>query len=330
MQLTVLSNRRDIDSAIKQLTITLTRGARRFRRIVGWPSGREEHHVFWRPELGFWCLIREEQEKWWFGYGLEDPAHEDVLSMTVQINPTKSLSAFRTGACILSDSGGSRYLCHTGRLTKGYGPMKTGAFIRNYDGPLASVVDGNGTQIREVVLIGPVGSPDLLERIGAFVRSVRDFKDGKTSSRGSVEDHPANFLRSLEFSGRRAEYERQGTIQSKVQHGLVVNALLKLLRIGHRAERTALIDVGIVRSGAITHLFEVKTTLQSQSIYKALGQLFYHSSTVGSDPKKILVIPPRLSYRCSKCISDLGISIVVYRLVGGSVQFEGLTESIKT
>jgi hypothetical protein len=123
-----------------------------------------------------------------------------------------------------------------------------------------------------------------------------------------------------ESSGRRRGL-RKAEFDYVSYHGDIVDALQKE-REARKVEdkkvvNTKLIDLYVSVSGRKTEVFEVKTGIDRQSIYTAVGQLITHSGSLDASVRRFLVVPDgRIPDDLRKCIKTLGITVRRFRLEG--------------
>ena len=71
-------------------------------------------------------------------------------------------------------------------------------------------------------------------------------------------------------------------------------------------------------------MFEVKTAVDSTSIYTAVGQLMLNSAAESAAPRRVLVVPDRPKRRTGAALEALGIEVVTYRWRRDKPVFTGL------
>ena len=64
--------------------------------------------------------------------------------------------------------------------------------------------------------------------------------------------------------------------------------------------------------GEIETLFEVKTAIDTGSIYSAIGQLMFHGSNQNPSPKRVAVLPGIPNSETVKAFQRLSITILSY------------------
>lgn len=128
---------------------------------------------------------------------------------------------------------------------------------------------------------------------------------------------------SSEFSGNK-KIANKASVEFTTSHGLVVDNLKFFVENSIKnsfAYNTQKIDLAVEINGKLTHLYEVKTATDTQSIYTAVGQLFMHSAGT-TDAEKWIVLPsPIENAELIECLTILGISILQFKLQGDNCVF---------
>lgn len=141
--------------------------------------------------------------------------------------------------------------------------------------------------------------------------------DGKLEQKkkNEVKDSGGRYF-SSEFSGK-IKIKRKVPIEVNVVHGFVVDQL-KLFVEEHFNNSTVFntqkIDLAIDLDGKITTIFEVKTSIDTQSIYTAVGQLFMHGNGI-PDIRRVIVLPESLENGTTiNCLNELGIQVILFSI----------------
>ena len=133
---------------------------------------------------------------------------------------------------------------------------------------------------------------------------------------------------SSEFSGKQ---KRMGKASGEVEvmHGYIVDQLKRYVESSHKTSsvfNTQKIDLAREENGVVLEIYEVKTSVETQPVYTAVGQLFMHTAG-SSEICKIIVLPDaRENADLVECLQMLGIRVIWYVIVGGKCQFETSTE----
>ena len=158
--------------------------------------------------------------------------------------------------------------------------------------------DRLGRAARLGILLGPVDDDNLVRRIERFVRQVADFKRAvREKSIDALELEPiSNEIEQFksEFAGKKKGKRSSLDIDYLCTHGEVVN----WLQADREARKTAaeivanngFIDLYVRKGGSLTEVYEVKTSVERQPLYTAIGQLVVHGSQPEA-PTLHLVLP---------------------------------------
>ena len=115
-------------------------------------------------------------------------------------------------------------------------------------------------------------------------------------------------------------------ISSTVNHGIVVNTLKEIISgKGNLVANDKQRDLYIYTPKAkIVKVFEIKTSLKSQTIFTAVGQLFVNNTRLKPLPKLVYVIPEKPNANLAKTLNKLKISVLVYTWKNGIPQFKNI------
>lgn len=298
-------------------------------RNIGFPSGNRDETLYAAGEGKLWCAFGDGEDakvpRRWNAFGVfEDRRRTQMITVEVNI-PTTTNSATVAGFFAEDPATGAVYLMHDGGVGGGKRGVGQGAFLAWATRELVPVERSKGRS-RDAILIGRVDAGDLADRIWNYVQEVRAFKDAvKHGDLGT----PAFRKRLAEWekykresSGRRRG-RRRAEIDYISYHGDVVHALWierESRKIdGELVTKSPLIDL-LVKSGkAMTEIYEVKTSVERQSLYAAVGQLMTHSVDAAADVKRILVVPEGIvPDDLDLCFGRLGIETRRFRLTGGA------------
>ena len=328
--LSPLIDRDEIARAIETVRLNLLRSANTFRRKVGWHGGGGDFSVHWNEAGQFWFLIdsKREESRYWCCFGLSDPSKHDNLTIIGEINPTKEGINRRNAGLFVRDSIGEIYLAHSGKIGGGRKGIGKEGFLSAFRGSnLVNTFWPDG-QTSEAIVLGPIQSERLPAYVGHFIREIERYKD--EAIRGeTIVTQPLNVLGfTPEFSGQRKSYRLEVEISARCDHGVVIAALADLLanaRADVANDRTR--DLMILSSeGKVTHLFEVKTDINTSSLYSAVGQLMLHSVLTANTPRLILVLPDQPIPSFLKALKALGIHVVRYEWFNGRPIFHNFSK----
>lgn len=314
--------------AYQELKKRLTEGAEKLKRNVGWPGGNGTFDVYWHERHGFWVAFDPNLEsRYWCAFGTKDPGTQDRLKISCEINPPKRGIDRRCAGMFLKDAASRIYLAHTGKIGGGRkGVGKTEFLSRLLPGERELVEWSDGGE-SEVVWFGRIASPQFLRQIGSFLREVASFKAAvREEAPSDIEAKNPGLGFSPEFSGQRKRYRHRDEIDSRCDHGTVVNCLQSVLQgRGYQAHNTQSIDLFLVDSKSrMTHLFEVKTDQNTSSLYQAVGQVMLHGALHERKVNRIVVMPGKASEETLQKLGLLGIHLLEYEWQGEQPAFPGL------
>ena len=258
----------------------------------------------------------------WNGFGIEERkgGHQIIV---VEINPPlRGIDRRVSGAFGKDDSQDRYYLLHRGGVGGGKKGIGKESFRSWYRGAWIKLYDEN-EKYDEVILVGPLGTGELIGPLRTFVHEVADYKreisEGKNSRMPGIPSEALDF--TPEPYGKR-KGRRKSAFYYESYHGAVVNALAVCVEsqiTKGSVFNTKQIDLGIEISGKLMEIYEVKSSADLQSVYTAVGQLIFHSGG-DSSIRKILVLPNKdlSKHLCSK-LSELGVETLGYRIVKNKV-----------
>jgi hypothetical protein len=252
---------------------------------------------------------------------------QSSLTIACEVNPPRTGVDRRCAGVLLTEGRGQTYLGHTGKIGGGRAGIGKAAFFERYSGALERVVWPDG-QESDVILIGPVDGSRLPEQLALFVRqSARIKQEIVAGGDGDPPLPPASSF-APEFSGPKAAYRIAGLIEARADHGLVVNALhQELLGKGIAARNDRERDLFVESAdGSPGLLFEVKTSIDTGSLYTGVGQLMFHGAVAppAPQPVRVLVVPGRPEGDTLTVLTRLGIRVLTFELHGAHVTFDGL------
>jgi len=330
--LQVITDRKTIDRAQGEF-VRLMQKALTYKKIktIGFHGGQREEEVYYNDSLWFTSSTDLENEnRYWTPIGVvwNKDAFErpGLVDIRVELNFPFSLNRNAGGVLLEdADNDGDIYIGHRGKVGGGRKGIGKTAFMSFYKGPTQIVLDVD--RETEVIVISELKSENLLRNIGEFVKSVEIFKNAVVNGYDFEKaESPKEFRKEQE---KRRPYSLSAQIDSEVWwHGRVVNRLFeKLQTMGKMVTKTPSIDLMLVDSkGRMTHIFEVKSGSDSQSVYTAIGQLMYHAEPT---VKQIAVLPSDISGARLEKLNELGIHVVTFEGDGVEICFRGLEGIIK-
>ena len=301
---------------------------------VGYRGGNVELKFHTRGHGELWSafthLKTETIPRYGNAFGVFDE-DKKMQMITVEINiPTQRDTRQVAGYFAKDTETGAIYLMHTGKVGGGRKGIGKNAFLAFSEMPLTKTVDQDGNMHGDI-LIGRIDSKQLVNRVWHFVQLVNDFKDAVQADGEALLLKLKERTTEIEGYQRESSGQRSGRVDVVLDyisyHGDIVEALKAkceaFQRTGQQVVNSILIDLYTVSQGTVTAVFEVKTSLNRQALYTAIGQVFTHSVSSGPSAACVLVIPVGDIHRdIAACLKEKQISVVRYRLVGDEVEFE--------
>ena len=316
MSLQPLTDAGDVKRAIASLKLNLTRSCVQMNRFIGWQGGGQNFRVYWSAGLRMWWKLYRSSggSRYVCFFGFQDPNRSKNLTIICEVNPPCQGFDRRTAGVLVRDDAGRIFLAHTGKIGGGRPGVGKSSFISACGGDQMEPIVWPDRKETEVFVIGRVDSSRLASQIRDFVAQVKEFKDSAKDHKRSRKWGPPRLLFKPEFEGPRKGYRVEGKIESRCDHGSVINTLKAILqkrlgRIGRDRER----DLYVMSAkGRITHLLEAKTDVSTSSIYCAVGQLMLHGVASSPTPRRILVVPRTPKERTRTALKSLGIRVLTY------------------
>lgn len=336
----------------------------REQRKVNWPRGRarENQPALANPEVRFqrsgtsparaWSPNREEFKfRNFLMFG--EPGSADSMNIAVQVNFPLGEFHMSNGGVFLEDEKGEIWIGHTGKMTRVTQLRREPILQRFADMTVQAEVEG--MKPREIIRITKLRGRSTISELWAFASRAREVADEAHREREAlVGSGAAGTRRGGRSSGAaKAPTKREVAILGKlrkylkehsgrgsrkavaagevdVQHGAIVDALaLELGRGGLEVKNSRAVDLALV-VGRGVELFEVKTSVDTQSLYTSIGQLIIHSAALGRDEKfevrRNLVLPKMPPSPFDDIIREEVVArLITYRKVKGEYVFEGLS-----
>lgn len=126
-----------------------------------------------------------------------------------------------------------------------------------------------------------------------------------------------------EFFGEK-ELTPNTNTKAYVEHGKIVDALKEHLE--KKDKKCAVynnqrLDLGIEKNGKVTHIFEVKTSFDSQSVYTAIGQLYFHGKDLPEPSLNIVLPKNNFKLEFMKALHKINLNVYLYYLEDGNYKF---------
>ncbi len=295
--------------------------------VVGYSGGSFETELICNKN-GNWfssnCFEGSAIPRYWNAFGTKIVGISQ--SIVVEINPPlEGYSRKVSGLFAKDEATGEYFILHSGKIGGGKIGIGKKAFSNWYRGKWVDVLFPDGA-IDELILVARLSSKSFSKQVMSFVIEVEEFKNAVTSGK-LTRQVPKVFgsAFSPEFHGKK-KGKRSEIFEYESFHGLVVNKLevhiKEELGVGKfNIFNTKNIDLAVSLGNSLKFVYEVKSSVNSQSIYTAIGQLFCHSYG-HAEAKMVLVIPDgELDDDSKNIIIGLGICIKTYRITEGIVEF---------
>lgn len=255
-----------------------------------------EVHVQGNGKL--WAFVTntydKSEKKFWNSFGIL--SDDSTQMITVEINISLPVPRGRIAGAFAEDESGNLLLVHTGAIGGGRKGIGKTAFL-GWSGIIPyPATDHDGSE-REVIPIAALSDESFIDKLQEFVFTVAEFK--KAATQGIPDPSPARkkLLTTFKayqkgFSGTK-RCHRSGVVEYDSYHDDVVDEI-RLLKMQGGLDRddlvtNQLVDLAIKRKDKIVEIFEVKTGIQRQQLYTAIGQLLTHSAP--TDARMTLVVP---------------------------------------
>jgi hypothetical protein len=263
------------------------------KRTIGWPGGNDTCDVY--HDKAIWTRsyekVGETTPRYWNAFGIY--FESGSLDVCVEINIPTTTNTRKVAGFFAADENGTVYLMHSGGIGGGKKGVGKTAFLASSRPRLVDVVDHAG-EVRLGLIVAPLIPRKLGAGVARFVMRVADFRkvvQNKDAIK-DLQDAGTSYDAYLqEFSGKKRGNRAQ-EFEYMSWHGEIVDAIYAWRKARALPNEVVANDVFrdlYVRRGArIRELYEVKTSVDRQSIYTGLGQLSVHG---GQGCVGILVIP---------------------------------------
>lgn len=333
MELVLIQDASQIEDCSKEFHSLIDKKCEKPKRTLTYSTkgstGKIEVITFKHRETTFWFSNNRDRKspKQYNLFGV-NPDFERDNSILLQINYQKEFKDFKDAAVWAKDKNNNKYLLHSGKMGGGVRGMTIETIDSLFGGEKLSV-SHQGT-IKDYFVVCKLDSPKaflqlsyfLLEilKIKTFIKQHQSKVESGSNSKGKSNNKinfqvPRNY--SPEFWGKRKTYYRKGKIESTSDHGAIVDALKFKLESDfgyqNKCVNNKFIDLGITKNGKPLAIFEIKTSVNTQAIYTAIGQLMLHSSKSRVNPLKFAVFPSDLDDDIVKDLNKLNIKTIRYK-----------------
>jgi hypothetical protein len=291
---------------------------------LGHPGASTEAKVLWSSRLGIWLYTGKTQEgRYWNAFGIGKPKIRAHIPITCEINfPVGGIDR-RIGGALARDRKGRVFVVHRGRIGGGKKGIGKSLFADHYRGVWEIMEDGD--EETTVALIGVLNSPRLVRQVAQYIHKIGEIKETASyrSSQLEMKFEPITFRETL-IGERYCDLERDK--DSECDHGLVVRDLADCLRRRRmKMGNDGFHDLFIANDeGAMTAIFQIKTTPTPLSLHAGASQLLLNSLRCTPPPRLILVIPEKPDGALEERLKKLGIDILPYIWSKDQAQFPGL------
>jgi hypothetical protein len=347
MELELIQNTSQIEDCSKLFYNLIEENCEKPKRSIKYStkggSGNIDIMIFKHRETTFWFskARNKKSPKQYNLFGV-DPDFERENAILVQINYQKEFKDFKDAAVWARDEKDNFYLLHSGKMGGGV-PGMTIETIDSLYGGKKLIVSHQGIY-KEYFVVCKLNSPRAFLQLNHFLIEILKIKTFIKQQQSKVDTNSNNELKSNkkisfkvprnytpEFWGKRRAYFRKGKTESTSDHGAIVDALkFKLesdLGYQNKCVNNKFIDLGITKNGKPLAIFEIKTSVNTQSIYTAIGQLMLHSSNTRVNPLKFAVLPSEVDDDMIQDLKKLSIDTIRFSWVGNTLKFYDL-ESI--
>jgi hypothetical protein len=290
-------------------------------------ESQNSERVFYSEKLNIWWKFQEIENRYWNPFGIGKPESNHNVSIVCELNyPYSNLNLRIAGLFVKSKD--EYLLVHSGKIGGGRKGIGKNHFRNNYTNDYVKV-DINGT-IKNYAAIASIDSTRFAKQVSNFVfevdriKNINPFVNFPKKIAGVKTDFNA------EYSGIK-KIKKATSSELICDHGLVVNKLKKLLtekslRVANDINR----DLYILKeNNNIKIVFEVKTDLELQSVYKAIGQLLLNNVFLNYKVKMVIVIPGGIDDRIKKSLKKLQINTLEYKWLDEEVHFEYLNKILR-
>jgi hypothetical protein len=295
-------------------------------RNIGFPGGNHYRQVYSAGEGELWAaffnLSEERVPRFWNAFGVFNPA-QPAQTITVEINiPMRENTAQVAGFFAEDNDTGDVFLMHSGKVGGGRKGVGKTAFLVWSKAKLIEVKTNHGG-IRTGIAVARINDKDLSDRIWKFVANVNDFKiriaNGDLKSPDFQDKMKEYETYNKEYSGKK-KGSSGGPFEYVAYHGDIVQKIYSILsakkKKGEVVYNSQLIDLYVKQEGQLTEVYEVKTIVDRQILYTAIGQLLTHAR-VGESVSKFLILPAgeNIAQDFKTVISNFKIQVLRFKIV---------------
>ncbi|WP_271729202.1 hypothetical protein [Aquimarina algiphila] len=333
----LITNKEEVANLHQKLVKKLNAfSTKKIRALTGHKGSSLEIDVYYSDKLDIWWINKFVEGKsgirYWNAFGIGEPKPKRLAHIICEINYPKEGINRRVAANWIQDDN-DFLLAHSGKIGGGRKGVGKYGFIEHYNGVFEDV-DVEGLS-KKITVIGNLKDPNLPYQIKNFVFEASRIKDilVRNTTLKSSSDPLDKIKHSFneEFVGTKEYKNRKGKIATTANHGLIVNTLKGIistnkLLVANDQQR----DLYIYNKKAkIESVFEIKTSLKSQSIFTAVGQLYVNNIRLKPMPQLIYVIPEKPNLNLLKTLKKLNIKTLVFSWKDGKPIFKNLNKLIE-
>ncbi|MHC4415662.1 MAG: hypothetical protein ACYS0G_10290 [Planctomycetota bacterium] len=178
MSLRPLTDHAEIADAFKLMKSRLERGARRYKRHVGFQGGGAEFDIYWRATERIWVLLDPDvaENRYRCCFGLQHPSAHESLAITCEINPPHEGIDRKIAGVFLRDDRGVIHVAHSGKIGGGRAGIGKTAFLAAYRGDNIEPVEWADGVRSKAIVVGAIDAREFPSQLAHFVREVERFK----------------------------------------------------------------------------------------------------------------------------------------------------------
>ncbi len=179
MSLRALVGAQEVAVAFREFARHFGRGGEVLTRNISYSAGSEETEIRWFPELKIWVVLQPDRmdNRYWCGFGMDDPTDRESLSLTCEINPPREGKNRQCAAVFVRSNNGTIYLAHSGRVGGGRAGVGKASFLEFYGDRTVDRVEWPDKQAWDYIIIGALDDDDFPAEVAEFVRRVAQFKE---------------------------------------------------------------------------------------------------------------------------------------------------------
>lgn len=312
--------RKNAEKKKRQLSFS-SRGGGRRTEVSNFP----DNNIWWVGFLGKY------KNKFINLFGT-NPDFQRNNNILIQVNYQIEFKNFNDAAVWAKSPTGKVYLLHSGKMGGGV----KGISIENVDNIYAGRrcdAYHNG-KAKEYYIVCEITSPRAFNQVMSFVKEIERvksiLKSANETETVSVAKSTGKKLLILkkytpEHWGKRKAYFNKGKVESVTNHGEVVHTLKEILEnemgFNGMCVNNKYIDLGLEKKNKPIAIFEIKTSVRTQALYTAVGQLMLHAYNSKTEPKKFIVMPDDLDKEIEKDLKVLGITTIRFQITKNKITF---------